>query len=441
MKVLIANHRYFVSSGPERYMFNIASRLEKAGHRVIPFSVSYSQNEPTPFSEFFVPSLGKADQVYFDQHRTSLRALPRTLGRLFYSAEVERAVVRLAEAAQPDIAYVLHYLRKLSPSLLVGLKKRNIPIVVRLSDYGMFCAEHHCLRNSEPCALCVDGKLGHSVRHKCVKGSRMLSLIDAAATAFHRWRKYFGLVDMYVTTNPFMQEMMIKAGYPRQKLRCIPTFTDTDAFAPPATSAERPYILSACRLDPPKGVHVLIEAMRLLHARKKPGIPELVIIGTGHKPDYVAALKKTVTAAGLENKIAFRGHVKASDLPSILSGALCSVIPALWFENLPNTLIESLACGVPVIASDIGSLSTAITDGTDGLLHEPGNAEDLARKIERLTSDSALRLALSAGARRTALTKYSPQTHVSRLLSLFEETLGARQAARVPSQQPAASLT
>jgi glycosyltransferase involved in cell wall biosynthesis len=437
MKLLIANHRYFVSSGPERYMFNLSSRLEKAGHGVIPFSVSYAQNEPTPYSKYFVPSLGKPDQVYFDQHRGALGALPRTLGRLFYSTEVERAVGRLADAAQPDIAYVLHYLRKLSPSLLVGLKKRNIPIVVRLSDYGMFCAEHHCLRNSEPCALCVDGKLGHSVRYKCVKGSRALSIIDAAATAFHRWRKYFDLVDMYVTTNPFMHEMMIKAGYPEWKLRCIPTFTDTDMFAPAPAEPEERYIVSASRLDPPKGVHVLIESMRLLYARKGTDTPQLRIIGTGHKPDYIAALKASASAAGLADKIHFSGHVKASELPAILKGASCSVIPALWFENLPNTLIESLACGVPVIASDIGSLSTAITDGVDGLLHRPGDAEDLAKKIELLTSNAALRSALSGNARQTALIKYSPQAHVSILLSLFDEILGTPQAARALPRQPA----
>src|SRR5258708_16893475 len=176
MKVLIANHRYFVSSGPERYMFNIIDRLERAGHQVMPFSVRYAQNAETPYAKYFVPSLGNADQVYFDEHRSSLAALPRTLGRLFYSAEVERAVARMAEDTQPDVAYVLYYLRKLSPAILVGLKKRKIPIVARLSDYGMFCAEHHCLRDNHPCTLCLDGSVLHSVRHKCVKDSRLLSL-------------------------------------------------------------------------------------------------------------------------------------------------------------------------------------------------------------------------------------------------------------------------
>lgn len=437
MRVLIANHRFFISSGPERYMFNIIRRMEDAGHSVAPFSVRYPQNEPSIYSKYFVPSLGKDDEVYFEQHRSSLKAVPRTLARLFYSTEVERAVDRLTEEARPDVAYILHYLRKLSPSLLVALKRKKIPIAVRLSDYGMFCAEHHCLRNDKPCALCVDGSLLHSVRYKCVKGSRLLSLIDAVATGFHRWKKYFDLVDMYVTTNPFMHDMMAKAGYPREKLQCIPTFTDTDMFTPPSAPSMEPYIVSVCRLDPPKGLHILIEALALLQNASR-DLPLTKLVGTGHNSAYVASLHELVRAKGLENKVIFAGHQKAGDLPAMLRGALCSVIPALWFENLPNTLIESLACGVPVIASDIGSLSTAIRDGDDGLLCRPGDAAHLAEKIELVVSNPALRAFLSGGARQSALTRYSAQAHTTALLSLFESLAGMRGARKF---QPALAQT
>jgi glycosyltransferase involved in cell wall biosynthesis len=423
MKILIANHRYFVSSGPERYMFNIIGELEKAGHKTMPFSVAYKQNAETPYSKYFVPSLGNPNQVYFEEHRSSVRALPRTLSRLFYSGEVERAVGKMADETQPDIAYVLYYLRKLSPALLVGLKKRKIPIVVRLSDYGMFCAEHHCLRDNLPCTLCLDGSVLHSVRHKCVKDSRPLSVLDAAATAFQRWRRYFDLIDMYVTTNSFMHEMMIKAGYPREKLTCIPTFTDVEKFPPAEGGLGRDYIVSICRLDPPKGLTVLIDAMAHLHRKKTSNIPLLKIAGTGHNPAHVKELKDQVTRLGLQEHVVFTGYLKAADVPFMLQGAMASVIPALWFENLPNTLIESLSCGTPVLASDIGSLTGAITHGIDGFLFRPGDACDLAEKIEHLVTDARLRSQLSENSRRTALKKYSAHAHTAKLMGLFEDLL------------------
>ena len=106
-------------------------------------------------------------------------------------------------------------------------------------------------------------------------------------------------------------------------------------------------------------------------------------------------------------------------------------------------MIESLACGVPVIASDIGSLSSAISDGVDGLLHKPGDAVDLANKIERLTSDPSLQARLSKNCRLTALNKYSAQAHTSELTALFNRLLSQvdyrRSPGEVPSMQPEAA--
>lgn len=433
MKILLANYRYFVSSGPERYLFNLSSRLEAAGHEVAPFSIRYDRNAPTPYERYFVSPLGSGDAVYFDQHRNSPATFGKTLSRLFYSHEVEQAVGRLADDFQPDIAYILYYLRKLSPSLLVGLKKRGIPIVVRLSDYGMFCPEHHCLRAGAPCTLCVDGDLTHSVRHRCVKGSLAISALDAAATAFHRMRGYFDLVDAFVTTNTFMQDMMLKSGVPAEKLICIPTFTDTSAFTPPTPDAKRDYILCLGRLDPPKGVEVLIKAMALLKARLGAATPMLKIVGAGHQANYVAHLKAMIDELHVGDVVDFHGEAPASEAPSLFRSALCAVIPALWFENLPNSLIESMACGTPVVASNIGSLAASVRDGEEGLLATPGDPADLAAKIERIVTDASLRTRMSMQARAAAMSRFSGDAHVDRLITLFAK-LGAPQAVHVSNE-------
>ncbi len=138
MKILLTSYRYFISGGPERYLFNVQAQLVQQGHMVIPFSVDYAGNQATPLSRYFVRPIGGRDQVYFDQHGKSPAVVLKTLSRLFYSREVEQAALKVVDEQQPDVAYILHYLRKLSPSLLVGLKKRNIPIVVRLSDYACY---------------------------------------------------------------------------------------------------------------------------------------------------------------------------------------------------------------------------------------------------------------------------------------------------------------
>jgi glycosyltransferase involved in cell wall biosynthesis len=303
----------------------------------------------------------------------------------------------------------------------MGLKKRGVPIVVRLSDYGMFCPEHHCLRDGHPCTLCIDGDLTHSVKHRCVKGSLMISGLDAAATLFHRMRGYFNLIDQFVTTNAFMSEMMIKAGYPANRLTCIPTFTDIQKFKPPASRAlGPPYIAFVGRLDPAKGVHVLLDAMaHLKQLLAEP--PVLRIAGVEHNAEYVTALKAQAERAGLQNLVEFLGPLPADRVADLMCGATALIMPALWFENLPNTIIESFACGTPVIASDIGSLSRTIIEGENGLLAKTADAADLAEKIVRLAGDPEMQARMSKSARRTAETTYSPDRHLASLEQLFSK--------------------
>ena len=141
MKIFIANYRYFISGGPERYMFNVIDALTEQGNDIIPFSIHYTRNRSTPYAPYFIEPLGSRDEVFFRQQRMSSKSAFKTVSRLFYARDVERAVTKLVNETKPQIAYVLHYLRKLSPSLLVGLKKAGIPIVVRLSDYAMLCPQ------------------------------------------------------------------------------------------------------------------------------------------------------------------------------------------------------------------------------------------------------------------------------------------------------------
>jgi glycosyltransferase involved in cell wall biosynthesis len=430
MKILIANYRYFISSGPERYLFNISERLEAEGHAVMPFSIDYAKNHETPYARYFVSPIGGRDAVYFDEHPKSLGAVYKGLERTFYSREVEHAARRMAEETRPDIAYVLYYLRKLSPSLLVGLKQAGLPIVVRISDYGMFCPEHHLLRDDAPCVLCQQGSILNSVRYGCVKGSRIVSAIDAAATLFHRARGYFDLIDRFVTTNEFMSDMMVKAGYPASRIVCIPTFANLQTFSPGPAADSRDYLLYVGRLDKPKGVHVLIEAMIRLAGARGGKVPTLRIAGAGHTKDYTEALQRRVAEAGLADQIIFEGAVDGARIPDLMRGAIACVMPAIWFENLPNSVVESLGCGCPVVASDLGSLSYTVTDGKDGLLFRPGDAGDLAAKLARLLDEPELRARLASGARATALARHAPEAHVARLTGLFEELVpGARKSA------------
>jgi glycosyltransferase involved in cell wall biosynthesis len=424
LKILIASHRYFLASGPERYFFNVSDQLEAAGHAVVPFSVRYDGNRPTPYEKYFVSPIGGRSQTYLSEYGGSARGVIKSFQRLFYSPEVERDVMRLAREVKPDVAYVLYFLRKLSPSLLVGLKRSGVPIVARLSDYGLFCSEHHCFRDEQPCTKCIGGNFFHAAIHGCVKGSRALSLASAAALTFQHWRGYFDLIDHFVVTNDFMRATMIEAGFPPARMTTVPTFADLDAFSPaPRADADR-YMLWLARLDRPKGFHVLLDALRLLKDRGA-ALPPLRVAGSGHVGAYVDAMRAKTHALKLDDSVQFLGNVAGDAVPGLLRGAAFMISPALWFENLPNTVVEALACGTPVIASDIGSLACTLTHEVDSLLFPPGDAAALADAIVRLLGDAALRARLATGARATAERNHSAAGHLASLMTLFEGAANA----------------
>ena len=145
-----------------------------------------------------------------------------SLKRLFYDRKVVKNVERLVDDTHPDVALILHYLKKISPAVLVGLKNRNIPIIVRLSDFYMVCPQAHFIRGGKACTLCCKGNSLYSVFYKCVKNNYMLSAINYLATAFHRFRGYFDLIDRFIITNQFSYDLFLSAGFPKKSWYTFP---------------------------------------------------------------------------------------------------------------------------------------------------------------------------------------------------------------------------
>jgi glycosyltransferase involved in cell wall biosynthesis len=422
MKILLTNYRYFVSGGPERYLFNIAKGLTDRGHEVIPFSIRYSRNHPSPYSRYFVDPIGGEDEVYFREQKKTPRTIIKSLTRLFYARDVETSVSKLIKDTKPDTAYVLHFLRKLSPSLLVGIKKEELPIVVRLSDYAMLCPQAHFLRNEVPCELCITGNLIPSVKYKCVQDSLFASLLNYLATKFHKMMHYFDLIDCFVVTNSFMYKKMIEAGFSENLLVLLPTYVDCTQFHPVSTSEKKDYFIYCGRITPIKGVHILLEAYKEYLLKYPASDLNLSIVGRGDE-EYVNQLQNSCRAWGIEKKVTFWGELASDQIASKLRYALFSVVPSLWYENLPNSILESFASGTPVIASNLGTMSECIENMVTGTLFTPGDPEELAKRIADFCNNPSLVQRMSAQAREVAQNEYSEKIHLDKLELLFSKLL------------------
>jgi len=416
MKILLINYRHFVSGGPERYMFNLKDLLRQFEHEVISFSVLYKQNIETTWARYFVPPIANEDEVTFKEHSWNFTSFRRALARSFYSKEVYRSLQRLIADTQPDIALVLHYLRKLSPSVLVALKEFGVPLVVRLSDFAMLCPGGRFLRAGDICELCLNGKLWPSIRFRCVQGSLGASLVNALATIYHRKKKFFDLIDAFIVPSEFSKKKMIQGGWPKKKIHHLPTFVNLDTFRPKCK--KEPMVTYIGRIRLHKGVGILLKAFQLIKQSGQYDQLKLVIAGDD-KNDEAREFKMWIQNECISD-IVFTGILDQKKISDILSRSLFSVIPSLWYDNLPNAGLESLACGTPIVASNLGSLPEIVEDRVTGLLFEPGNTNDLKEKMLYLLNNPQKIKNTSQNARVKAEQLYNPELHYQNLLNILK---------------------
>lgn len=426
MRILLVNYRYYVSSGPERYMFNLTDLLTAAGHEVIPFSIDYDMNEPTPYSEFFAPPIAASNEAFFSEHSWSPRTFWRALERTFYSQEVYDALTVVLKRFKPDVAVVMAFLRKMSPSVLTALRDEQVPCIVRLSDHALVCAEAHLHRNGNLCMECATGNLLPGVIHRCVQKSAGASAVNAAATMLHRMKGWYDIPFAYVTPSAELRTVMLECyRWPDEKVRLLPTFVPE---RPVVTLAQdrRHEIAFIGRLDRLKGVDLLIEAYGILSERMRGSTPKLVLAGGGTTAE-VERVRELPAAQGLQASIEFRGRLSAEDALDLLGNAMVSVVPSITVENLPNSLLESLACGTPVVASDTPSIANVLNGSGAGILVPVGDAKALALALEQIvTAGTEARQGMLTAAVARARDVYSPGRHLTLLSSFLEEAVAAR---------------
>lgn len=418
MKVLLINYRYFVSGGPERYLFNLIGLLESRGHSTVPFSIRYDRNESTEYARYFTSPLSDESEVYFKDHAKRPAAVRKSLERAFYSPEVYRDLAKLVEDEQPDVALVLHYLRKLSPAVVKCLDDHRVPFAVRLSDFGMVCPNAHLLRDGAPCELCVGGSLLNSVRYRCVQGSLAASAVNYAATRFHQRAGYFDRIPRFLVPSTFTAQKMREDGWDAWRLVHLPTFV-SPSDAPNTPQERQPIVVYIGRLEPTKGVHVLLDAAQRLAARGDAPAFQLRIVGDGDA-GYTASLKNFVRDHDLVN-VTFVGPLSFDGVRAELRDAACSVAPSLWYENMPNSVLESFAEGTPVVASDHGSLRELVDDRVTGRLFTPGNPDALADALAGLLGDEDAGAAMGHAGQQFVAQRHSPDRHYEILMDTFDQ--------------------
>ena len=204
-------------------------------------------------------------------------------------------------------------------------------------------------------------------------------------------------VDCMICVSNSLMGYMESLGHPPVKLTCVSNGVAAINDLPrrEATAADATWTLGTMALyRPRKGVEVLLEALAILKTR---GINvHLRAVGQFETPEYEAEVMQLVDKLGIADMITWTGF--QTNINEQIRMMDLFILPSLYGEGLPMVVLESMANAVPVIASNVEGIPEAVRDGVDGLIFEPGSAEDLARKVESMAGDTVRWNAMSQSA-------------------------------------------
>jgi N-acetyl-alpha-D-glucosaminyl L-malate synthase BshA len=212
----------------------------------------------------------------------------------------------------------------------------------------------------------------------------------------------------------------------KNKVDVIPMGIDINRFKSEGTTNLKEVfdveylILSVCILIDWKGTKYLIIAMK--EVIKKFPNAKLVIGGNGPEKGKLEKLTKELN---LENTVIFTGYIEDIDLPKYYSSADVFVLPSINLngltEGLGVVLLEAMACGTPVIGSNVGGVPDIIKDGYNGFLVPEKSPEDLADKIIELLSNRKLAKEFSVNGLKTVKERFSGERVSEQFMSIYEE--------------------
>lgn len=226
---------------------------------------------------------------------------------------------------------------------------------------------------------------------------------------------------------------------------------DTNVFSPASdddrrcSNAAQRLVLFVGRLSPEKGVHTLIEAFARV-AQRIPGatlelagprtiLPSRFLVDVSSDSlvrglrvfydgavtsDYQGYLDRLIVRYGLEERVRFLGQLPHHELVARYQSA-CLVVNPSYSESFGISVVEGMACGVPVVGTRIGGMRETILEGDTGFLVDPGDSVALAEAMIRILDDASLSNQMGTSGRSRALQHFSWKARANRLLEVYKQ--------------------
>jgi glycosyltransferase involved in cell wall biosynthesis len=214
----------------------------------------------------------------------------------------------------------------------------------------------------------------------------------------------------------FLKRSALAAGEPIGGAEVVPWGVDLERFREPGCAQDSARLLFVGQVMPHKGVHTAIEAMGVL-AHGNPPVPDvrLTIVGPCLSGEYRARLDQMIAAMDLYGRVGIVGPVAPEHIPSVYRDHGTFLFPSTWEEPFGIGQIEAMAASLAVVTTATGGAGEIVTDGHDGMVFPPGDAEACADRIRRLIADRGLYERIRHAGRRKVEQRFRFETTLDRI--------------------------
>ena len=357
MKIVLVNKFWYARGGAERVVLLTKELLEKAGHTVEVFGMNHPDNLFS--NKYFIDNIEYNQGSFWQKIKFGLKAI--------YNLDAARNFEKLLQDFAPDVVHFHNIYHQLSCSIVGVAKKMNIKTVMTLHDYKFISPNYNLFHHGKIDESCIDGQYYRCVLNNCMENmpESFLATIEAY---FVRFKKYKQMINKFISPSHFLRDKFIKAGFLDNTIEYLPNPLPDKNFE--FADSDDGYLLYVGRLSAEKGVQYLVESAKILSNIK------FKIVGTGLDKQNI---EENLQKHNIKN-VELLGWQNGEVVNDLIKKARIVVVPSVWYENAPLSVLEAKAHGKIIIASNLGGMSELLPND---LLVEPSNTLILVKKIEQ----------------------------------------------------------
>ncbi len=393
MKILFINKFLYPNGGSETYIFKLSEYLQSCGHEVQFFGMEHEGRCVGNRAEQYT-----ADMDFHGGSKLAKLTYPL---KTIYSSEARRKLKIVLEDFRPDVVRLNNFNFQLTPSVILAVKDyekqsgARVKIVLTAHDYQLVCPNHMMFSGGAACEKCLGGKYLNCFKGSCIHGSRAKSLVGAAEGYYWKIRKAYEYIDTVICPTEFIKTKLDTNPALAGKTLVLQNFIEKPQ---PSEVKKENYILYFGRFSHEKGIELILNAKNY----------RFTCAGNGPLEEQINSAEH-ITNLGFQTGAA---------LETLIRAARCTVLPSIWFENCPFSVLESISLGTPVIGAAIGGIPELVDDGETGLLFEPNNQSAFEAALKSITEDDGLAARLSQNCIKKEF--HTTESYCERLIEIYK---------------------